>query len=198
MTSTHDRALDPLVQLANLTNDSAAVHRFLEINPFFLENLERESAWNLSIDTEIFRVRDEVQELWRGGERADQIAQKYLITELISEVQERLASTNQKETFEPVRVDWKRGELRLAFSPGNDFRTAIYGLLKVSRFAKECANPECPAPYFIAKKIIQQYCGDDCKHAARKKLQNAYWARSGSKVRKERMRKSKGRKRGKS
>jgi hypothetical protein len=198
MTSRHNRALDQLIELANLKDDPVAVGKFLKAHPFFVENLERVAAWNQPVDTEVLLVRDQVQELWRGGDRANQIAQYYLITEAISAVTDQLDSPAAKGALTPVLVDWKRGELRLAFSPGNDFRTAIYGLLKVSRFAKECANPECPAPYFIAKKIIQQYCGDDCKHAARKKLQNAYWARSGSKVRKERMRKSKGRKRGKS
>jgi len=48
---------------------------------------------------------------------------------------------------------------------------------------RKCENPECAAPYFIARRKDQMFCGEDCAHliAARR-----WWARSGIKWRRKR------------
>jgi len=94
-----------------------------------------------------------------------------------------------------VDVDWDNRKLVLKATALDPLQMSVLELLRISRFAKVCARPGCPAPYFIADKIIQQYCSDECKYEARKAIQNAYWERRGSRVRRERKQRSKATKR---
>ena len=188
--------LATLVELANLKDDTEAIDRFLSAHPFYIETLEMEAAHGNSIDQEVLRVRDEVQELWRGGERADQIAQHYLITEAISAISERLPSPAGKKAVAPVLVDWKRGELRLAFSAGNDFRTSIYELLKLSRFARICARPDCAAAFFVAKDLRTRYCSTDCSDLMQEQWRLDWWRKNGDTWREQRKAGSKSKSKG--
>jgi hypothetical protein len=62
-----------------------------------------------------------------------------------------------------------------------------------------CLNPECPAPYFFAKKRRQRYCTEECAGAGQRELKRAWWAEHGDAWRKAREASSKKsrRKRGK-
>ena len=80
-----------------------------------------------------------------------------------------------------LRVDWARGSLVPQFE--TQFQRACYVLLKNSARAKFCPNPECPAPYFIARRATQKYCCLDCLKPFQKKWRLDWWNRAGSKRR---------------
>jgi hypothetical protein len=42
-----------------------------------------------------------------------------------------------------------------------------------------CANPECPAPYFLAKRRSQKYCTQECALPAQREFKKAWWAEHG-------------------
>ena len=182
MQSRHNRALDAVKWLANLGESHEEWVEFLKKHPHYLN-------WQESL----LGFRDQVRKLWRGGEMANEIARRLLLEEEVHHGPEG----EKPLAFSPARVnvDWDRGELVLDYKALNVFHASIYELLRVSRFAKVCARRGCPAPYFIAEKITQQYCSDDCKYEARKAVQNAYWERRGSRVRRERKQRSKAKKR---
>jgi hypothetical protein len=49
-----------------------------------------------------------------------------------------------------------------------------------------CLNPECPAPYFFAKKRRQRYCTEECAGAGQRELKRVWWAEHGDAWRKAR------------
>jgi hypothetical protein len=42
---------------------------------------------------------------------------------------------------------------------------------------RKCENPECAAPYFIARRKDQMFCGEDCAHRI---AANRWWSRHGN------------------
>jgi hypothetical protein len=122
------------------------------------------------------RKRDILRAIWR----ADQYSNDYL----------KILLTGSR-----VEFDWKRGEL--VYSPENDFEYAIYALFRNSSRAKFCANPDCPAPYFIGARKSERYCSEDCAAVYQRKWKRNWWKQVGSSRRKEqRARKRKDAKRG--
>jgi len=75
------------------------------------------------------------------------------------------------------RPNWRRG--RFEYKPFTDFQQGLYLLVSNSRLAKVCANPDCPAPYFIAKKATQQYCSDGCAQQFQREWKRNWWAERG-------------------
>jgi len=45
-----------------------------------------------------------------------------------------------------------------------------------ARRALHCLNPECPAPYFFAKKKGQRYCTTDCARPAQLASKRRWWS----------------------
>jgi hypothetical protein len=193
MKSKRNRALlDVLKWFANLGEAPKEWAEFLAKHPGYLK--EEYFVGPDDVRQEYFlSLRNQVRKLWRGGEVASEIAHAFLL----AKKPHFHGEGEEAKILSPdsIKVDWDRGELVLAYTALDDFQASIYELLRVSRFAKVCAGPGCPAPYFIADKIIQQYCSDECKYEARKEIQKAYWERRGSRVRRERKQRSKAKKR---
>jgi hypothetical protein len=82
-----------------------------------------------------------------------------------------------------VEFDWKRGEI--VYAPQNDFERALYALFRNSGLAKVCENPECPAPYFIAQRKSQCYCGEDCAVVYQREWKREWWKKKGSSRRRQ-------------
>jgi hypothetical protein len=117
------------------------------------------------------RMRDIVRRIWSG----DPFANDYL--------KALLYGTR-------VEFDWKRGEI--TYEPQNEFERALYALFRNSSLAKICANAECTAPYFIARRTTQRYCSLDCAEVFQQKWKLDWWKRVGSKKRSEQRAKKKG------
>jgi hypothetical protein len=58
--------------------------------------------------------------------------------------------------------------------------------LQSSARARVCANPDCPAPYFIAKKPRARYCSLECARPFQRQSKLDWWNRVGSKRRSKR------------
>lgn len=81
-----------------------------------------------------------------------------------------------------LKIDWTRGMLVPQYE--TNFQKACYTLfVKYSAFMRFCKNPDCPTPYFIAKRLTQRYCGLDCVNAIQKERKLDWWNRVGSKRR---------------
>jgi hypothetical protein len=70
-------------------------------------------------------------------------------------------------------VDWEQQRLRP--DPKCLPLVLVWGCLKArDRFAY-CANPECPAPFFIAKRSDQKYCSEMCATPAKREAKLRWW-----------------------
>ncbi len=81
----------------------------------------------------------------------------------------------------------------------NRIAAALWTMGKASHRMRLCANPECPAPCFVAEKKNQRYCGEKCAGSGQRELKRLWWAEHGPAWRKARKRaeakkKGKGRK----
>jgi hypothetical protein len=61
-------------------------------------------------------------------------------------------------------------------------------LLKHHDRARCCPNPECPAPYFFAKRHSQRYCSEKCAQSGERETKRRWWAEHGKSWRKGRKR----------
>ena len=59
-------------------------------------------------------------------------------------------------------------------------------LLKHHKRARYCASPDCPAPYFFAKRHTQRYCSEMCGQNGERETKRRWWAEHGTAWRKER------------
>jgi hypothetical protein len=59
--------------------------------------------------------------------------------------------------------------------PLTAFEAAIFHCQQIATRAKYCSNPDCPAPYFIAKKPWQKYCSEVCAARGNREAKRKWW-----------------------
>jgi len=145
-------------------------------------------------EPEILRLRNLLREAWRGGQTAQQSIEELLGLRGPSlPAAQELPAPDQGEKFLPplgisprdrsvsISADWQRS--RIVYVPQNEFQASCYALLCKSNLAKFCANPDCPAPHFVATRAIQRYCSPDCLKPFQKEWKLEWWNREGKKRR---------------
>lgn len=110
------------------------------------------------------RKRDVLRMIWRR----DELANDYL----------KVLLAGSRVVF-----DWNRGEI--VYKPEDDFEQALYALFRNSSRARVCGNPDCPAPYFVAGRKSERYCGEDCARVFQQEWKRNWWKQKGAKLRKE-------------
>jgi hypothetical protein len=123
-------------------------------------------------ESDILRLRNLLRDAWRGGSRAQQS-----IDELLGLSSPSLVGGYFADRSPRISADW--GRASLVFLPRDEFQAACYVLLRNSNLAKFCANPDCPAPYFVAKRATQRYCSPDCLTPFQKQWKLDWWNREG-------------------
>ena len=118
-------------------------------------------------------LRDYVRLAWKGNEAA--IA--FLLWIGFEEGKSNL-----------VLPDWRRSGFR--YEPRTNFQAAVYELLKHSRQARVCANPDCANPYFIAQDPRRKFCSLECAAPFQKEWKRRWWERKGKLWRKARKNRS--------
>lgn len=94
---------------------------------------------------------------------------------------------NEAIAMEKLRSE----ELGLVCRPKDDPLTAV--LVHALRLADRmhfCENSGCPAPYFIAQRRSQRYCGEECAKPAQRAYKKAWWDEHGAEWRRSRRRKA--------
>jgi hypothetical protein len=59
--------------------------------------------------------------------------------------------------------------------PFTPLQQALRYLQMEGHRARRCANAECSAPYFLAKRRNQKFCGDDCAMPSRLEAKRRWW-----------------------
>lgn len=171
-----------LVELANMRDDGVGV---------FLRNCRGFTR----CEPEELRLRDELRLLWPGrrvdygdDDSGPMVARTLNVSSRsawIVDVQEE----QQLSLEEIILQGWLSGR----GCPLTVDRTRKYGLIRLRLWSlptglamaydqyagklRYCANPDCPAPYFIAKRKDQLYCENVCAAPAKRAAQVRYWHR---------------------
>jgi hypothetical protein len=146
----------------------------------------------------MWQQREDLRQVWRGH---SQKLQALLLPgvppeELPAEEYKEYVSRDESDTagewpWPPqIKVDWQRGQF--VYIPRTQFQRAVYELFRQSALAKVCANPDCTAPYFIARKTAQRYCQDACAQVFQRAWKLRWWKEHGSKWRHKRSRGKRG------
>jgi len=131
----------------------------------------------------MWQMREAVREIWRGNsDKATEV--------LLRSVSDMLGDPDPQGPYAQLGVNWKRGEF--VYVPRSEFQAAVYQLLRRSALAKHCANPECPAPYFIAGRTTQQYCSEKCSGVLQRAHKLQWWNEHGPSWRRKRSRGKRG------
>lgn len=172
------RLFRALTELAN-SEDSESVKRFIARWPGFLAT---EHALQMFVRPEQaltewgLKARNKLRAVWRKGTDADYVLSDLLFSSLDCEETDGIP-TRPLTAEHFVSADLSRG--RLSYTPDTDLQRACYLLLQNADRIKVCANPDCPAPYFVAHKAIQRYCSPDCLKLAQREWSRDWWNRVG-------------------
>jgi hypothetical protein len=82
-------------------------------------------------------------------------------------------------------MGWKTDEEdAVSISPPalTPFEQVMYHFHRIADRARHCGNPECPAPYFFAKKKGQKYCSSKCSAPAQREQKREWWRRNRAKL----------------
>lgn len=72
-------------------------------------------------------------------------------------------------------VVWKKGEKRIKSSPNNLPKILLLTCIRLGDRFSYCHNPECSAPYFLAKRKDQVYCSTDCSAYGQRASKLKWW-----------------------
>jgi hypothetical protein len=197
--------LDALKDLANLQDDAASFERFAhrwrrwpvfaqvgDDNPSDNDmGFSYGEPWTRmppSIPKRFFTIwqdREALREIWRGNSK--KLAQVLLPpADILSH-----PDLDPEGVLPPqLEVNWQRGEF--VYVPRNEFQGAVHQLFRRSALAKFCANPDCPAPYFIAGRTTQQYCSEKCFGVLQQAHKRQWWKEHGNEWRRDRSRRKRG------
>jgi hypothetical protein len=131
-----------------------------------------------------WQMREALREIWLGN--SDKLTEV-----LLPSLDEIFGDPDPEGLWPPqLKVNWQRGEF--VYKPRSEFQGAVYKLFQRSPFVKVCANPDCPAPYFIAHKTAQRYCEEACAKVFQREWKRRWWNEKGTKWRRKRSRGKRG------
>jgi hypothetical protein len=178
----------------------------------FFETLREVDQSLLPTPESHVRVLSEIiREIWRGTSEGMRALSALLMVDDVSQALKLLVALRQMQNqpgnvlpwifslfsvrtvTERLKPDWTR-QGRFRYEAVTRLQKALYALWAKSSFAKVCKNPDCNAPFFIARRL-QVFCSDDCAAPFRLEAKMRWWNKVGKKRRDESLKKSK--KRGK-
>lgn len=174
------------IELLNLTIDKrAAVEKFCKAFSDFVpwEDTGRNELKMIearSVLGRLYLLRENLSVAWRMPTAWDrQLALALPLGVAVNDFHTRLEERPKLDNFKP--------------SPANVLAAAkrIGVMLQVMDSARNlhyCGNPECPAPYFLAKKSSQRFCSEVCAQGAQREAKRNWWNEHGSARRKAKRR----------
>jgi hypothetical protein len=181
-----------LAELANLKQtDSEAISRFLKKYPKFVIPPQMESGKALlasgspaatlgltKVNDSLPRAMFNIQHLLRSAWKRPTPFER----EVSLELTKYTVCASLVKGFSAQQQIWQ------VF--GNIFIALMAATRLADRF-RYCENPNCPAPYFIAKRRTEKYCAEVCANVAQRKQKKAWWSEHGEEWRKNRPKKNK-------
>jgi len=180
--------LRALQEFANTGDEPDRAAYFLKRWPGFLEGIV-ETLAKIHINVSDSPIGMMLLEIGGGGKPLDQFRELRGFARLAWKGNEAGIALLLHLGFEDgksnlVLPDWRRSGFR--YEPRTNFQSAVYELLKHSREARVCANPECASPYFIAHDPRRKFCSSECTAPFQKEWKRRWWERKGRLWRKAR------------
>jgi hypothetical protein len=197
------RAKNFLIELANLQDGPDRALRFkARFSDLFLAEVPWDIVrnWAVNIEAESYEPGDESHSNWSE----DDLLRTYWLPNLRDALRVVWKQTDlvarQWGVFNILGTYFVTGGSRriigpilgplepFAYAPGipGPCGSILLQLLKYSDLIRYCGGPECPAPFFIARRRSQRYCSDACAKPAQRKAKRDWWARNGKKWRRSR------------
>jgi hypothetical protein len=162
------RAVDFLMELANCRVEDA------EAREGFVRRFQEFCPGRFPGPSGLPDIRHELITAWKEPTLRDREA--WLLTPLADALHFGLSS----EAMEPSVDEGDDIEDRSedARRWGN-IVAALYQSLKIADRMRVCGNPECLAPFFLARRRSQKYCSAACAAPAVRELKRAWWNEHG-------------------
>jgi hypothetical protein len=180
-----------LVDLANLRDDPAAFERFHKRWHMLADVYEETEGTHCIHETGIpprfwliFDRRQGLRDIWKQEEDHAAYLRDFLMPEDPPEELRAKGYVGARDDESgylwgsPFALDWNRS--RIIYQPETEFQRAVYALFRKSALGKVCKNPNCPAPYFVARKATQRYCSDKCAEVFQQEWKRKWWAQHGN------------------
>lgn len=155
-----EKLLKALQDFANTQTDVASQKYFLKRWPGFLEKPIETFTKTQNAMGPIERVIMDMQHRQSGAEKWEPFDDARGYVRLAWKGNEgaiALLLHLGMERVNIVLVDWRLGGFR--YIPRTNLQAAVYELLKNSKKARVCPNPDCPAPYFLTDDHRTKFCG---------------------------------------
>jgi hypothetical protein len=203
------RALS-ICTLAGVEKDSVTLHGAEIIGRWKRQPDLRISTPGRTLAEDLANWRSEPKEILRFIRLYGPLVRpKHLSSPLSLDLQFRESLDGWRDHQRFVRKLWREGEssrVTVGMKPGeqlqigNDRITIVVESLArflefeiyiyPSRYRRICANPECPAPYFIANRTTHRLCNrDECREWAQGAHKREWWAKHGAQWRAARAKK---------
>jgi hypothetical protein len=189
-----------LLNLANLRNDEKPSRFLLQfvglwpvpgrfMAPLISDNIVRapgakpksEQINEMLHEHWLLPLRDAVRSIWSAP---DARTKRWGVFRILDEIcfQEDATSTYAWPFLRyPGRV--------ASLPPSTAFEQILAYLIRPDVHTHLCANAECPASYFFARRCSQKYCSEDCAAPAQREFKQRWWEKKGKAWRKARKRK---------
>jgi hypothetical protein len=179
-------ATEFLHELANLSDDAAAVERFynrrfarllpwaglptttIDVIDFDESSPSSDTLTVNLLNDPLFPLRDALRDIWTEPD----------------------PQTKQWRAFLLGAESSMTGDFLRAQKPPKAFHQIILFLLEWAKKTRKCQNPECPAPYFLGRSS-QKFCCEECAKPAKRRYKSEWWHRSGKAWRKRRAKSAK-------
>jgi hypothetical protein len=174
-----------LVGLANLMSDGKSIAKFQgQYNHFMPRRLSASAMGQatllrivfdneIKVPIEIFMLQNGLRNIWQAE---DSRTKAWGIFRLIDEIEIQLANPPSLITL--GALSWSSGKVMTLPAP-SAFEQAMEYLRNNGHLAHVCANPECPAPYFLAIRKSQKYCNADCATPSQREFKRKWWVEHG-------------------
>jgi hypothetical protein len=179
-----------LVELANLRDDPAAFERFHKQWHILADVYEETEGTHHIHETEIpsrfwliFDRREGLRDIWKHEQGPADSLKDFLVPEDPPEELRAKGYVGARDNESgqlwgsPFTLDWERS--LIVYQPKTEFQRAVYALFRKSELAKVCRNPNCPAPFYVARKTTQRYCSDKCAEVFQQEWKRKWWAEHG-------------------
>jgi hypothetical protein len=191
-----------LSELANISDNPTAIARFESLYRTILASARPTATevmnWAVNAEQDEYRygvsdeqrmreywllpLRQAVRAVWRT---ADRRAREWGIFRISQDLFSRRA-------HRPLYVPSQSvGEEISALGCPTACEQLLIHLMRLADHTRYCANEECPAPYFLARRRNQRYCSAECAKPAQRENKRQWWRKNGNRWRADRHSKQK-------
>ena len=161
-----------LQELANVRDERKSLERLHERFRPFLRHFTALSELGL--------YRDELRLLWHPTEGIPQAEweafEEWKKYRPDAQPGEMICNRWLKRSEVGLLARWEKSRRELMPSVTDLPAVLVYGCLLFANRLFYCANPNCPAPWFIGTRHGQQYCSEVCSAPAKKAAKRKWWA----------------------